>query len=461
MKKKERVNMYSGKTTFMNEEVPFEINGYAIKIFVKRDTVRDLLFVKGANGVLSPKPKAEPLPTNKLTCYTNDGRYYLCLFFKNDNYSAANFSTSVVVTIIIYFSHMIVTDLFSRNPTSNNYLGIVSNKFYRFLCMVPCYQMEEIGKPNFSLNLEFPSIKMVTQLKYKNYTIEVHPYASWSCSRSKLNYEPGLSFRFDRLANEDDIISFVNNWQTLTRFLFMRNNIFLESISISMGVFASSLYIWYPQEEKDYVEDVDSIYTDSISWDLIYEHIPNLFDLIVNNKIYILHLKDSVRERLSVNVYNAGLDAAAFEFEFDKFYPDGIKHKEKRIIAEKEIEEEINVLHSNSSGEKRKIYKKLKARIKSESLCDMMQMAFEDNSDYLISLKTKYANDIDYDTISKTCSDFRNDVDHGKDYGNLSDSLVKCFIMLRGLIYAMQLRRVGVDKEKISIAIYNLFNIKP
>lgn len=422
--------------------------------------VRDLLFIKNSDGVYSLRSEAKPLDMDKLVCFTNDKRFYISVFFEKNSYSADNVISPDISTIVIYFSHMVVTDLFSHNPSNNNYLTIISDKFYRFLCMVPHYHMEEISKPNFSLSLDFPSSKMVTTLKYKNYIVEVHPYASWSYSISKLDYKPGLSFKFNSFVKEEDIITFVNNWQKLIRFLFMRNNIFLESIGISMGACTSSLYIWKPKETKDQTEDVNSKFTDSISWNLIYEHIPKLFDLISSDNIYLLHLKDSLRERLSVNVYNAGLDAAAFEFEFNKLYPNGIKHKEKRVAAENEVEKEINVLQGNSSGEKRSIYNKLKARIKSESLCDMMQMSFEDNKDCLTKLKIKYANDFDYSNISKTCSTFRNDVDHGNDYGDLNDYLVRCFIMLRGLIYAMQLRRIGVCPEQINLIVYNLFNLK-
>ena len=89
-----------------------------------------------------------------------------------------------------------------------------------------------------------------------------------------------------------------------------------------------------------------------------------------------------------------------------------------------------------------------------------MELAFEDNKDCLISLKKRYANKLDYETISNLCANFRNDVDHGNQYEEIDDQLVCSFIMLRGLVYAMQLKRCGLSNNEIDPIVFKLFNIK-
>lgn len=49
-----------------------------------------------------------------------------------------------------------------------------------------------------------------------------------------------------------------------------------------------------------------------------------------------------------------------------------------------------------------------------------------------------------FDEISEECARKRNDVDHGNKY-DIDDKTIKSFIMLRCLIYAMQLKRAGFD----------------
>lgn len=451
---------YSGKTDFMGEEVPFEIQDYAVRLFVDSKIIHTLFNEEIGGGIIARTSQIKPLKINNLKCLTSDKRFLLSVYFKEDMYSVTNIMNAGTSTLIIYYHHLIITDLQSANIGKHNYINIVSKNFYKFLGMVPNYELEDINNTKFSINLNFPTKKMETIIEYKGHIITIFPRTQWTYNFSSLDYSPTLVFRFDSLMDEETIISFVDVWIKMFKYLFMRNNIHPDSIRLTCGQTRSELFITHQVEEKDNIEDFNTLYSDSICWSDIYLHIPKLFEIICNDDLYMLHLKSSISERLSAGIFSASLDAAAFDSEFDKLYPNGLKHKEKRINAEKEVEAVIRPFFEASTGDKRKIYKKLLTKIKSETLCDKMEMAFEDNQDCLKSLKKRFAPSIGYQEISYLCAEFRNNVDHGNKSGKIDNQLVCAFVMLRGLVYSMQLRRCGVENNKIDSIVYKLFNIK-
>ena len=460
MKNKERKQFYSGRTTFMGKEVSFEIEDYVLRLFVESEITHSLFFEETGKGTYSLISERKPLDINNLKCLTSDKRYSLSVYFEKDAYSADNILNLNASTLIIYFHHLIVTDMQSVNREKHHYISVASKSFYKFLGMVPNYKIEDLDSTKFSIDLNYPTKSMEAIVNYKGHEITVFPHVQWSYNYSSLDYSPTLLFRFDSFMDEETLISFVDVWLKIFRYLFMRNNIFPDAIHLTLGLTYSELFIPHQKQEKDLVEDLNNTYSDSICWADIYQYIPKLFELMCNDDLYMLNLKSSIVERLSAGIYSASLDAAAFDSEFDKLYPNGLKHREQKIEAEKEIETVIKSLCEQSTGDKRKIYKKLLSKIKSETLCDKMEMAFEDNKDCLASLKKRFAPKLTYDDISMMCSEFRNNVDHGNKYGEIDDQLVCAFIMLRGLVYSMQLRRCGVKDKEIDSIVYKLFNIK-
>ena len=460
MKNKEKKQFYSGRTTFMGKEVSFEIEEFVMRLFVESEIIHSLFFEETSKGSYTFSSKKKSLDINNLKCLTSDKRYSLSVYFEKDIYYADNILNPNTSTLIISFHHLIVTDMQSTNKENHHYIGIASKNFYKFLGMVPNYKIEDLDSTKFSIDLNYPTKTMEAVVNYKGHEVTVYPHVQWTYNHSSLDYSPTLLFRFDSFMDEETLISFVDVWLNMFRYLFMRNNIYPDAIHLTIGVFCSELFIPHQKQEKDLVEDLNNFYSDSICWADIYQHIPKLFELMYSEDLYMLNLKSSIAERLSAGIYSASLDAAAFDSEFDKLYPNGFKHREQKIEAEKEIETVIKSLHEQSTGDKRRIYKKLLSKIKSETLCDQMEFAFDDNKNCLKSLKKRFAPKFTYDEISIMCSEFRNAIDHGNKHGEIDDQLVCAFIMLRGLVYSMQLRRCGVEDNKIDYIVYRLFNIK-
>lgn len=69
---------------------------------------------------------------------------------------------------------------------------------------------------------------------------------------------------------------------------------------------------------------------------------------------------------------------------------------------------------------------------------------------------------IDYtnEALGEYCSQIRNDVDHGNRITGITEEQANSFILLRCLIYAMQLKKANFSSEDISNLIDSLYQIK-
>lgn len=92
------------------------------------------------------------------------------------------------------------------------------------------------------------------------------------------------------------------------------------------------------------------------------------------------------------------------------------------------------------------------------SLSSKIQKAFNDYS-VCLSLVKKEFKLINYsnDDIAIVCAKTRNDTDHGNNDSILDVKKAICFSYLNCLIYAMLMRRWGLDDETISFQLHNLY----
>lgn len=57
------------------------------------------------------------------------------------------------------------------------------------------------------------------------------------------------------------------------------------------------------------------------------------------------------------------------------------------------------------------------------------------------TIKNRFAKDMSYKEIAEVCSNARNDIDHGNKLNGLDQKIVQGYVIIRGLIYAIQLSR--------------------
>jgi hypothetical protein len=64
---------------------------------------------------------------------------------------------------------------------------------------------------------------------------------------------------------------------------------------------------------------------------------------------------------------------------------------------------------------------------------------------------------ISNENIAKNCAGLRNEIDHGTPNQDVTEENAQCFVLLRALIYTLQLKKAGYDDGDIKTALNCLF----
>ena len=104
---------------------------------------------------------------------------------------------------------------------------------------------------------------------------------------------------------------------------------------------------------------------------------------IAADSIYMRHIPDSYQNGRHINAARFVMITAAFEWEFRRLYPNGIKKSEATIDAENKVYEAISALVTNSRGKQKEIYKHLRRLIRSDSLQSEIIQVGKDFSDII------------------------------------------------------------------------------
>ena len=155
---------------------------------------------------------------------------------------------------------------------------------------------------------------------------------------------------------------------------------------------------------------------------------------------------------------------AAFEWEFKRMYPDGVKRNAKKIEAENAATEHLKELIEGNTGEVKSIYKFLKKIVKTDSLQKEIQQVGKDFGEIINvfgnRLYSLNKESMKYNKMGERLSKQRNNFAHGNlDKEFIGNSLLD-LIYLEYVVYAMQLRQMGLSNENIQKSINDLFSCR-
>lgn len=210
-------------------------------------------------------------------------------------------------------------------------------------------------------------------------------------------------------------------------------------------------------------ENSDIIKNRYIPYEKIRGNFHKVLQDIIDKKLYTLHIPESHHQSITITPASFLMDMAAFENEFKRLYPSGLKHSPNSEKAHKDAKEKINSLITNSSGKEKNIYQFLYKLINSDSLGEKLKIVLDDFSD-IINPFGNYLyeiNNMDYDipAIAERINNQRNAFAHG----NLSKPFYNCYIvditLVKLLVYAMQLKHYNISDDDIRNIIKKLFDM--
>lgn len=184
---------------------------------------------------------------------------------------------------------------------------------------------------------------------------------------------------------------------------------------------------------------------------------------IAANLLYLRHLPDTYEAGRHIDAARFVMITAAFEWEFRRAYPDGVPKRVETIQIERQASESIQALIDSTSGKLKKKYQFLIKHIKTDSLQNEIIRIGKDYDGVIGNFgKNLYklnGEELKYSEMGQRLANQRNHFAHGDlDQDFIGLSLLD-LIYMEYIIYAMQLRKYGVEDKQIRKAINDLFHL--
>lgn len=273
-----------------------------------------------------------------------------------------------------------------------------------------------------------------------------------------------MYFEFEKTNDYSFITKLWSIAKSFIQFLCYRQNVGLPEAIISAPIENGkhgSVATFYVVGETNTVEPNTLDKGRYIKQQYIAGYEGEILNDISSNNLYQRHIPLSYKQGCSIDAARFVMITAAFEWEFNRTYPNGVPKKASTIEAENTATIEIEKLINSSSRKLKKIYRYLKKQIKNDSLQSEIERVGKDYADiidmfgnhlYQINNET-----LKYSEMGERLSAQRNHFAHGdldKDF--IGNSLLD-LIFLEYVIYTIQLKRYGIPDDNIKKIINDLF----
>ncbi len=274
-----------------------------------------------------------------------------------------------------------------------------------------------------------------------------------------------MAFEFEPTNDYEFIYKLYIIAKQFIQYLCYRKNIIIDCIELSeliedekynicgqMKIVGSSIQCEVkPIKEKRYIKQK---YIEGFEGKLLSD--------IATGRIYLRHLPETNESGRNIDAARFIMIMAAFEWEFRRIFPEGIKKKKATLIAEDNAIRQLQVLVDSSSGKLREIYKYLKKQIVSSSLSNKIIFVGKKLGDTIDLFGTQlyHLNDeeLNYSAMGERLSRQRNNYAHGNLDKEFEGLALLDLVYLELVLYAMQLKYYGVEDIKIKKSINELFH---
>lgn len=369
--------------------------------------------------------------------------------------------------IISLFVHNYIEYKHSGIPSENTDFSMVyySKDLMRCLHLTPFYNVNlnnDKDKPIAMVELNGSSCEKKSYSNVLGYDIEISPTYRKQWSGCNFDFTPGLQLKIKNAVNLDynTQFKFYHAFIKFLKYIFMRDNMMPEYCNFKYLTVQGNIYSNYYNNDESEPENANEIYSSYIYWNHFYTVAANIFKAIIEENILLNNIPKKRIDRIMINDVSISKDAAEFEYEFQIAYPTGIPHSEQRIEVEYEVKNELSALKDKATGIKKDYYKQFIKHVKQESLKGNMQYVFDEYALILEPFSKKLHLELSFDEISSECAGTRNTINHGKKDREITTNTAGCYVLLRALIYSMQLKRFGLDDENIKASLFDLYRIK-
>lgn len=309
------------------------------------------------------------------------------------------------------------------------------------------------------------------QFNFKEKVVTVYFSIGWKSSMNigapPILFNSSIIFEFQETNDYWYLFELYQLAKKFVQFLTFRKNCYFKESTLQIKYdnnYYQDAAIFHLINTKPLEIDASLEKGQYISLDRLESKEEILFSLISEDSLYLNHLPKSFEAEESLDAAVFVLTSAAFEWEFGKLYPDEVVKKDKELKAKEKALEEMNKLISNTTGKVKRI---LKNCCKSIGFMNLETKIIRAGTDFnsIVEQFGRRLYDLndekfDYKTIGNRLANQRNDFAHGNIDKEFVGESILDLIFLRYLIYAMQLKRIGISDYSIKNAINELFDTK-
>jgi len=283
-------------------------------------------------------------------------------------------------------------------------------------------------------------------------------------TKPPLSLHTEMYFEFAPTADYGFVFRLCNIAKEFLCYLCYRENVPFTSISLSAPyeggkhIQFAKLYILTEQDETEHKCLKDNRF---IRQEYIQGFEGKILTDIAAGLLYTRNIPPTYKRGRIIDAARFVMITAAFEWEFRRLYPDGIKKRQRTIDAENKAEEAVGDLYNQSKGKLREIYKSILNSIRFTQLASKINHTGKELGSIIdIFGKRIYAlndQELDYSKMGQRLGKQRNNFAHG----NLDQEFVGLSLLdlvyLEMVVYAMQLKYYGISEINIQRAINDLF----
>lgn len=290
---------------------------------------------------------------------------------------------------------------------------------------------------------------------------------SYGVTETPLTIRSSMRFSFEPTKDYSFIFRLCKIAESFIQFLCYRNNVPFTKISLASPykgdthISCGELLFINCDNEKSELEQLKK--GKYIKQQYITGAVGKILQSVADNTIYLRHLPNSYKDGRIIDAARFVMITAAFEWEFRRIFPNGVKKKSKKQDAERITHKIIEKAIKQNSGEVKRILKYLDKNVGSDPLSAKILFVGEELKD-IVDVLGEYlyrTNDeeLNYSDMGNRLAEQRNDFAHGnldKDFNGLA---LLDLVFLEQIIYAMQLSYYGIGKKSVKKALNDLFNM--
>lgn len=464
-------HIYTGSLEYKDIEFQFVFDGELLTLITPKQHQHEVewewLKEKIGPGVYTcGKPLTVDVPFMSGRCHETNKQM---IFLTHESSTIGSRNSTLLIDVVGVIEANRADSLFSRLILSSpelNFIHPINRAYYQE------FNFDDLEKDG-AISIKTNGFDATATTKYPfmvdGRCISVHFSVGWKCS-TKNNKPPiilnsNMIFEFEETRDYWFLRRLWSVAESMVQLLTFRQNAKISECTLQAKFDEKRFHNvgTFKQKSDPIASDGYSLEKGRyISLRYLDSHEADLIALIADESIYLRHIPKSSEDARSIDASSFVMTTAAFEWEFSQLYPDGVVKQDKRVKAEERALEEIDTAISNTTGEAKSILKFARKSIGFTSLETKVIQAGRD-FDPVIGIFGKHLyslNDekFDYKTIGHRLANQRNDFAHGNIDKEFNGAAILDLLFLRYLIYALQLRRIGVSDSSIQRAINDLFS---